>query len=123
MATTTKPRSVVIARESESGSTVSEDPYATTEVFGSTSKLSKEGSPNSIPMPPPSQIALLGFVAHGRDAQKAVYGPPGASYDRLGNVYFDLGKGRKQWIGSYRDAQGDAKNPPKYWLDSCCCIM
>jgi hypothetical protein len=81
------------------------------------------GSPNSVPMPPANQVVLLGFVAHGQNAQRAVYGPPGASYDSLGNVYFDLGKGRKQWIGSYKDASGNVKEPPKYWLDTCCCIQ
>src|ERR1700712_3344360 len=60
-------------------------------------------SPRSLPMPPANQVGLLGFVAHGKTAQKAVYGPPGASFDSIGNVYFGLGQGRKQWIGSYKD--------------------
>jgi hypothetical protein len=83
----------------------------------------QQESSKSLPMPPVNQVVLLGFVAHGKDAQKAIYGPPGASHDSLGNVYFDLDNGRKQWIGSYRDGSGKLKQPPKYWLDACCCIQ
>ena len=74
------------------------------------------------PPPPPSQPVLLGFVKK-LSTDRAVYGPPGASFDWLGNVYFDDGHGRKEYVGVYRDNMGRIREPPRQHGDDeieCC---
>lgn len=55
--------------------------------------------------PPPAQQVLLGFVTDW-DRRVAVYGPPGAQFDRLGNVYFSGRGGRKHYVGMVRGDDG-----------------
>lgn len=76
------------------------------------------------PSPAPPQQILLGFIdCNSGNSQKAVCGPPGASYDWLGNLYFDRGNGVKEWIGPYRDWNGKIRHPPGSYeaLKEDCC--
>ncbi|MCJ1254024.1 hypothetical protein MMC24_001838 [Lignoscripta atroalba] len=68
--------------------------------------------------PPQPQQVLLGFQDLG-SAQRAIYGPRGATIDWLGNVYFDHGDGVKEYIGPYRDAFGNIRDPPGTEKDDC----
>ena len=52
----------------------------------------------------------------------AVYGPPGAAFDDRGNVYFDHGDGIKEYVGPYRDYNGNITTPPGPPKDNDCCL-
>jgi hypothetical protein len=53
--------------------------------------------------------------------ETVVYGPMGAQFDFLGNVYWDFGGGRKEYIGAYGDQHGNVREQPGE--DDCCACM
>lgn len=69
--------------------------------------------------PPQPQQVFLGFVTTGYTS-KPVYGPPGATFDWLGNVYIEHSDGTKEWVGAYRDYNGNTKNPNQRAEEDCC---
>lgn len=69
--------------------------------------------------PPQPQQVFLGFVTTGYTS-KPVYGPPGATFDWLGNVYIERSDGTKEWVGPYRDYYGNTKNPNQRAEEDCC---
>lgn len=71
-------------------------------------------------VPPQPQHVFLGSVSDW-SRSKPVYGPPGADFDRLGNVYIPHSDGSKEWIGPYRDTWGNiTKNPNQRVEEDCC---
>lgn len=68
---------------------------------------------------PQQENILLGFLTSISGNQTAVYGPPGSKFDMQGNVYFDLGNGRKEYIGVYRDNLGRIAKPRQPLIGSC----
>ncbi|KAF2744015.1 hypothetical protein M011DRAFT_202281 [Sporormia fimetaria CBS 119925] len=78
------------------------------------------------------QHVLLGYVnSNEGNLSRAVYGPPGAQFDTLGNVYFQRDQYTKEYVGPYKDYKGRITQPPKQrrpligscwgptWLDWC----
>jgi len=61
---------------------------------------------------------LLGFYTAGSQ-QKAVYGPPGAQFDWIGNVYIEHEGGSKEYVTPYRGWDGKVRQPPQP-EDECC---
>jgi hypothetical protein len=61
---------------------------------------------------------LLGFQDTLR-SQKAVYGPPGAQFDSVGNVFFVHEGGSKEYVLPYRGYDGRLRDPPQP-EDDCC---
>lgn len=71
------------------------------------------------PPPPPAQV-FLGFH-HRHNASVPMYGPPGAKFDWIGNVFVELPDGTKDWIGPYRNGFGyEMKNPRQRAEEDCC---
>jgi len=69
--------------------------------------------------PSQPQQVFLGFVTTGHTSKPA-YGPPGANFDWLGNVYIERSDGIKEWIGPYRGYYGGTKNPNQMLEEDCC---
>ncbi len=70
--------------------------------------------------PPQPQQVFLGFV-NTDYTSRPVYGPPGASFDRQGNLYLQHGDGSKEWIGPYRDWTGAIVKDPNQRAEEDCC--
>ena len=55
-----------------------------------------------------NRFSLASWVA--TNSSRPVYGPPGAQFDGLGNLYYDRGNHRKEWIAPYRDHKGEVQS-------------
>ena len=53
--------------------------------------------------------------------KQCLYGLPGASFDRQGNLYLQHGDGSKEWIGPYRDWTGAIVKDPNQRAEEDCC--
>jgi len=72
--------------------------------------------------PQQPQQVFLGFVTTAYTS-KPVYGPPGANFDSMGNVYIEWSDGSKQWVGPYRNAAGQITQNPNQRMEEDCCYQ
>ncbi|CAF9914554.1 hypothetical protein IMSHALPRED_001941 [Imshaugia aleurites] len=69
------------------------------------------------PLAPPQ--VFLGFLNKGY-ASVPMYGPPGAKFDWIGNMWVELPDGTKDWIGPWRNGWGyEMKNPRQRAEEDC----
>ncbi len=75
-------------------------------------------APPAAPGPPPQ--VFLGFL-HKGNTTVPMYGPPGAKFNWIGNVWVELPDGTKDWIGPWYNAFGyEMKNPRQRAEEDCC---
>lgn len=78
-------------------------------------------APHPTPAAPPQQV-FLGFL-NKNHTSVPVYGPLGAKFDWIGNVWVELPDGTKDWIGPYHNAFGyPIKNPRQRAEEDCCWV-